>query len=100
MIYAYIAVMAGVTYLIRLLPFTLVQKKIRNRFLCSFLYYVPYACLTTMAFPSILFSTSSFVSAALGLVVAIVLAFRGKGLFVVAVWTCIAVFIAERILPI
>ena len=100
MIYAYIAVMAGVTYLIRMLPLTLVQKKIRNRFLRSFLYYVPYACLTAMTFPAILSSTASVVSAAVGLAAAIVLAFRGKGLLVVAVWACAAVVIAESVLAV
>ena len=100
MIYAYIAVMAGVTYLIRMLPLTLVQKKIHNRFLRSFLYYVPYACLTAMTFPAILSSTASVVSAAVGLAAAIVLAFLGKGLLVVAVWACAAVFIAERVLAV
>ena len=53
MIYAYIFVMAGVTYLIRMLPLTLIQKKISNSYIRSFLYYIPYACLTAMTFPAI-----------------------------------------------
>ncbi len=99
MIYAYILVMALTTYLIRMLPLTLLQKRIQNTFLRSFLFYVPYACLTAMTFPSILSATASVVSAAVGLGVALVLAWRGKGLLVVALWACAAVFITERLLP-
>ena len=73
MIYVYILVMAGVTYLIRMLPLTLFQKKIENRFVRSFLYYVPYACLSAMTLPAILYSASSIIAAAAGLVVALVL---------------------------
>lgn len=91
----YIVVMAGVTYLIRMLPLTLLQKKIENRFLRSFLYYVPYACLAAMTFPAILTATAAPVSAALALVVAILVALRGKGLVLVAVCACITVFVSE-----
>lgn len=57
MIYVYIAVMAGVTYLIRAVPLTVFRKKIENRFVQSFLYYVPYACLTAMTVPGIFYAT-------------------------------------------
>ena len=67
----YLVVMAGVTYLIRMLPLTLLQKKIENVWLRSFLYYVPYACLAAMTFPAILSATESPVSAAAALVVAV-----------------------------
>ena len=60
----YLVVMAGVTYLIRMLPLTLLQKKIENVWLRSFLYYVPYACLAAMTFPAILSATESPASAA------------------------------------
>ena len=83
----YLVVMAGVTYLIRMLPLTLLQKKIRSRWLQSFLYYVPYACLTAMTFPAILTATESPVSAAAALVVA------------VAVCASVTVFLVERLLP-
>ena len=73
MIYAYIAVMAVTTYLIRMLPLTLFQKKIRNRYLRSFLYYVPYACLAAMTFPAILYSSGSVISAAAGFLTAVLL---------------------------
>lgn len=98
MIYAYIAVMAGVTYLIRMLPLTLFQKKIKNRYLRSFLYYVPYACLAAMTFPAILYSSASLLSAAAGFLVAILLSLREKSLLTVAVSACAAVFVVERIL--
>lgn len=97
-IYIYIAVMAGVTYLIRMLPLTLIQRKIQNRYLRSFLGYVPYACLSAMTFPAILSSTASPISAAAGLAVAVVLGLRGKGLVTVAAAACAAVFLVERIL--
>lgn len=95
----YLVVMAGVTYLIRMLPLTLLQKKIRSRWLQSFLYYVPYACLTAMTFPAILTATESPVSAAAALVVAVAVAFAGKGLMTVAVCASATVFLVERLLP-
>ena len=95
----YLVVMAGVTYLIRMLPLTLLQKKIRSRWLQSFLYYVPYACLTAMTFPAILTATESRVSAAAALGVAVAVAFAGKGLMTVAVCASVTVFLVERLLP-
>ena len=97
-IYLYIAAMALTTYLIRMLPLTLFQKEIKSRFLRSFLAYVPCACLTAMTFPAILYATGNLLSGAVGLGVAVVLAFRGKGLVTVAAGSCAAVFLAERIL--
>ena len=98
MIYAYIFVMAGVTYLIRMLPLTLIQKKITNVYFRSFLYYIPYACLTAMTVPAILYATQSPVSGMVGLVIAVLLALRKKSLIVVAGFACGGVFLAERIL--
>ena len=98
MIYAYIAVMAVTTYLIRMLPLTLFQKKIRNRYIRSFLYYVPYACLAAMTFPAILYSSASMYSAAAGFLVAIVLSLWEKSLLTVALSACGTVFVVERIL--
>lgn len=97
-IYVYIFTMALTTYLIRVLPLTIFRKPIRSRFLRSFLHYVPYACLTAMTFPAILSSTASIVSGAAALIVAILLAYRGKSLIVVAVSSSAAVLIAEWIL--
>ena len=97
-IYIYILVMAGVSYLIRMLPLTLIQKEIKNTFIKSFLYYVPYACLTAMTFPAILYATDSPISAFAGLVVAVIFALKEKSLVTVACFSCIAVFVMERIL--
>ena len=100
MIYAYIFVMAGVTYLIRMLQLTLVQKKITNVYLRSFLYYIPYACLTAMTFPAILYATESVISAMAGFLTAILLALKKKSLVTVAFFSCTAVFVAERLIEI
>ena len=97
-IYVYIFTMALTTYLIRVLPLTIFRKPIRSRFLRSFLHYVPYACLTAMTFPAILSSTASILSGAAALIVAIVLAYRGKSLIVVAVSSNVAVLIVECVL--
>lgn len=97
-IYAYIAAMAITTYLIRMLPLTVFRKPIRSRYFRSFLHYVPYACLTAMTFPSILSSTSALISGAAALAVAVILAYRGKSLIVVALACSAAVFLTERIL--
>lgn len=98
MIYIYILVMAGVTYLIRMLPLTLIQKKISNVYVRSFLYYVPYTCLTAMTFPAILYATKSPFSALAGFITAILLAWKKKSLVTVALFSCGAVFVAERVM--
>ena len=74
-VYVYILVMAGVTYLIRMLPMALVKKEITSPYIKSFLYYVPYACLAAMTFPAILSATNSTVSAAIGFAVALIAAY-------------------------
>lgn len=96
-IYLYILVMAVTTYLIRALPLTLLKKPIRNRFIKSFLHYVPAACLAAMTFPAILYATENVVSGAVGLAVAVLLALKKKSLIVVAVASCAAVFLMEQI---
>ncbi|MCF2651128.1 AzlD domain-containing protein [Anaeromassilibacillus senegalensis] len=95
----YIAVMAVVTYLIRMLPLTLIRRKITNRYIRSFLYYVPYATLSAMTFPAILTATGSVISAAIGFAAALLLAFRGKSLLTVAVFASAVVLVCELILP-
>lgn len=97
-VYLYILVMAGVTYLIRVIPLALTKKEIPNPFIKSFLFYVPYACLAAMTFPAILYATSSVISAAVGFAVALIAAYKEKSLLTVALLACAAVFIAERIL--
>ena len=91
--------MSLATYLIRVLPLTLIRKEINNKFIKSFLYYVPYACLSAMTFPAILSATESPVSAAAALVVALGVALAGKGLVTVAACACATVFLVERLLP-
>ena len=98
MIYAYIIVMAVTTYLIRMLPLTLLKKPIKNRFLMSFLMYVPTACLTAMTFPAILYATDHVVSGALGFAVAVLLSLKKKSLIVVAVAGCVTVFSADLLI--
>ena len=97
-IYAYIATMAITTYLIRVLPLTIFRKPIQSRFLRSFLHYVPYACLTAMTFPAILSSTASVISGGAALIVAVILAYRGKSLIVVALSSSVTVLTVEWLL--
>jgi len=95
--FLYLAVMAGVTYLIRMLPLVLVKKKVENGFIRSFLFYVPYAVLGAMTVPAVFYATSSVFSAAAGLGVALVLALCRKGLLTVAVGATMAVYLWEWI---
>ena len=93
--YIYIAVMALVSYTIRILPLTLIRKPIKNQ---SFLYYVPYVTLSVMTFPAIVHATQSPVSGALALVVGIAAAWFGANLFQVSVACCAVVFVIELFL--
>ncbi len=97
-VYIYILVLTAVTYMIRLLPLTLIRREIKNTFLRSFLYYVPYVTLAVMTFPSILSATESPVAAALALLAGILAAWFGAGLFQVSVLCCAVVFIVELFL--
>ena len=90
----YIIVMAGVTYLIRMIPFTLFRKKIRSTFFRSFLYYIPYAVLSAMTIPAIFTSTGSLPTSLAGTIVAVILAYLGKPLIVVALAGSAAAFLA------
>lgn len=96
--YIYIFIMAAVTFLIRVLPLTLIRKKITNKTLRSFLYYVPYVTLAVMTFPAIIDATGSIWSGIAALAVGVALAFFGVGLFGVAVCSCAVVFIIELII--
>ncbi|MCI5741669.1 MAG: AzlD domain-containing protein [Lachnospiraceae bacterium] len=93
--YIYILVMAVVTYLIRVLPLTLIRKEIKSPFIRSFLYYVPYVTLAVMTFPAILETTGSPVSGLAALIVAMLIAWFGGSLFQVAVIACAVVFVLE-----
>ena len=93
----YILVMAGVTYLIRMAPFVLFRRKIGSRFLKSLLFYMPYAVLSAMVIPSVFSSTGSVITAAAGLVAAIVLALLNRSLITVALGASAAAFLTGLI---
>lgn len=97
-IYLYILVMSAVSFAVRVLPLTLIRGQIPNRFIRSFLYYVPYVTLAVMTFPAIVEATQSPLAGALALAVGMVLAFLGAGLFPVAGCCCLVVLLAEWVL--
>ena len=97
-IYIYILIMAAVSYLIRVLPMTLIRKPITNQFVQSFLYYVPYVTLAVMTFPAIIEATQSPLAGIVALIVGIIAAWFGAGLFKVAVSCCAIVFLMELFL--
>ena len=94
-VYIYIAIMAVVTYLIRVLPLTLIRREIKNKFIRSFLFYVPYVTLAVMTFPAILHATNSIWSGLAALVIGVVLAWCGQSLLTVAVAACVVVYVLE-----
>jgi len=96
--WAYLAVSFLTLYGIRMLPLTLIRKDIKNKYIRSFLYYVPFVTLAVMTFPSILYATGSIWSGLAGFVVGVVLAFLDGNLFRVAICSCVAVFITELII--
>lgn len=96
--FLYLLAMAGSTYLIRMLPLVLCKRKVKNRFVRSFLYYVPYAVLGAMTFPAMLYATESLLSAGAALLVAVLLAYRERSLLTVAASACGTVLIAEALL--
>ncbi len=94
----YLITMAIVTYLVRAVPLVLIKEKIHNRFVLSFLYYMPYAVLSVMTVPAVFFATDHIITAVVGVAVALVLAFFKKGLLTVAIGASLGVFVAELIL--
>ncbi|MEE1198968.1 MAG: AzlD domain-containing protein [Acutalibacteraceae bacterium] len=94
----YLLTMAGVTYLIRMLPLVLIKKKITNKYVVSFLYYLPYAVLTVMTVPAVFYATGNVWSALVGFIVALLVAYFEKGLMTVALCSCGGVLITELIL--
>ncbi len=96
--FKYLFLMAGVTYLIRALPFAMITKKIKNTFVKSFLYYIPYAVLSAMTIPAVFYGTRSIYSALAGLLVAVIFSIRDKSLTTVAILSCAAVFVVELML--
>ncbi len=97
-IYLYIMISGLTSYLIRVLPLTLIRKPIRSPFLKSFLYYVPYATLAVMTFPAIVQATQSPLSGILALAAGVILSWHNKSLPLVAIVCCIVVFITEYLL--
>ena len=97
-VYVYILIMAGVTYLIRVLPLTLIRREIKNRFIRSFLFYVPYVTLAVMTFPSIMQATAVPWAGLAALIAGIAAAWYGRSLLQVAVICCAVVFVLELFL--
>lgn len=93
--YIYIFTAAFVSYLIRVLPLTLIRKPIKNNFIRSFLYYVPYVTLSVMTFPAIIEATQSPISGIIALLIGIIISYLGAGLFPVACVCCFVVYISE-----
>ena len=94
----YLVVMAGVTYLVRMVPLVLVNKPIKNKYVLSFLYYVPYTVLSVMTVPAIFYATDSYVSAIVGFVVAVIAGFLKWSLVQVAVFSSLAVLVTELVM--
>ena len=94
----YIAVMMVVTYLVRMLPITLFQKEIKNIYIKSFLYYVPFAVLGCMTFPAIFSATGNVVSSTVGTFTGIYFAYKEKSLVQVAVLSCLAAYVCSLLL--
>lgn len=94
----YIAVMAGVTYLVRMIPFTLFRRQIKSRYIRSVLYYLPYAVLSAMTIPAIFYSTGDLITAVVGTAVAVLLAFFNKPLIVVALAAAAAALVTQLII--
>lgn len=98
--FTYLLVASLTTYLIRMLPLVLIKKKITNKFIVSFLYYIPYAVLSVMTVPAVFFSCGSVYSASLGVIAGVIAAYYEKSLLQVACLSCFVVFVAESIISI
>lgn len=96
--FIYLLILSGSTYLIRAMPFVAVKKSITNKYVKSFLYYIPFSVLVAMTIPGAFYATGNVISSLAGLIVGGIFAYRGKGLTFVAVTACIASFLTECIL--
>ncbi len=96
-LFFYIAVMAVSTYIIRVTPFLIFRKEIKNKYVRSFLYYVPYATLSAMTFPAVLDATGNIYAGAVGLLISVVLAFFEKPIPVVAAFACAGAFVTQYV---
>lgn len=98
--FIYLLIIVGTTYLIRAIPFVAITKKIKNKYVTSFLYYIPYTVLAAMTFPTSLYITGHIISSVCGLVAAILVAIKSKNLTLVATVSCLTVLVIELILMI
>ncbi len=96
--FIYLLILAGSTYLIRAIPFAAVRKRITNRFVRSFLYYIPYTVLAAMTFPAAIYATGNIIAASAGILVAVIFAIREKGLTLVAVASCVTAFLVDWVI--
>lgn len=98
----YVAVMAGVTYLVRMLPFVIFRKKIRSPFVKSVLYYMPYAVLTAMTIPAVFTAAGNdingIIASLAGVIIAVLLSIKRSSLVVVAAAACVVVYAVGKIL--
>ena len=97
-IYLSLLVMFATIYAVRALPLTLLRREIKNKFIRSFLYYVPYVSLSVMTFPSILSATGNQITGIVGFAAGVILAWIDGNLFRVSIGACVVVYIAEMIL--
>lgn len=96
--FVYLLVMAGVTYLVRMIPMVLIKEKIKNKFILSFLHYIPYTVLSAMTVPACFYATGSTLSAVVGFCVAIVASLFERSLIQVAVLSCAGVLVTELVM--
>ncbi len=96
--FIYLLVMAGVTYLVRAIPMALIKEKIKNKFVLSFLHYIPYTVLSAMTVPAIFYATDSPITAAVGFIVALVASFFERSLVQVAALSCLGVLVTEIVM--
>ena len=97
--YIYILISAAVTFLVRVIPLTIIRRPIKSRFIRSFLFYVPYITLAVMTFPAMIQATSIVWAGAAAMVVGIIVAWRGGGLFKVTIFCCVTAFLVEILHP-
>lgn len=96
--FLYLFVMAGVTYLVRMIPLALIKEKIKNRFILSFLHYIPYTVLSAMTVPACFYATGSTISATVGFIIAVIASFFERTLIQVAALSCVGVLLTEVIM--
>ena len=94
----YLLIMAGVTYLVRMIPLVTIKEKIKNKFILSFLHYIPYTVLSVMTVPTIFYATGNHITAIIGFIIAIIAAFFERSLVQVAALSCLGVLVTEIVI--